>query len=184
MKIMGCFCKVYIMSENHNKKEDMKLIGIIITLVIIFLIYTIIQQDYYTATFAILTFFFVIPIGGLYFHIVEQSNQENKLYLWLSFPFLIMLGFLTDYLSNYIIDKAFEHQPQTEFCGIFISEFTTGQGRSESLNWKIHNPRTKEELDFRKPNKPHLQVGHHLCVYYAIDKRWQSTPYIFHIEQK
>lgn len=170
------------MSENNSKKPEKIAIGFFIILMIIFLILSIIQKNYADTTSIILILFCATPIAILSFYIAKQFKQEKN--LWLLFPFFMVLAFLINILNDYIIDKVFENQPQKEFCGILISEFTTGQGRTERLNWKIHNPRTKEELDFRKPNNPHLQVGHHLCVYYAIDKHWQPTPYIFHIEQK
>lgn len=155
---------------------------ILITGLVLTLFYTLSIQSYSGTIMVVfglgfLTLFFMIET------VIPLELRNNKIFGIGFIITLILYSWMMLKINDMIIDYAFKNKAQQQFCGIIQREYSKSMGRGSIYFWHVENPENKQTFDFRKYNNDNLKIGQQICVHYAIDKRWQNTPYIYSIDE-
>lgn len=163
-----------------------------IILIYLFAMLICIITEYYKLI-STLTFCAIISIVVLFFSPLlsdkdqpeEEKNKTIEIIFTIFFFIFIFVSADLFIASNKIMLKyVFKDKPQQEFCGIFQQEYSVRSGRSSITYWSVENPNSNQKFDFIKVKKyDFYKLGDKICVKYAIDERWQSTPYIYSIQK-
>lgn len=164
---------------NHTKL----LFKVLIVGLILILFYTLSIQKYGSAMITV--FGLVLLILCLTIASIIPTEQQNSTVFGIGVIIALMLyGWMMLKINNMVIDYAFKNKAQQQFCGIIQREYSKQMSRGSIYFWHVENQEHKQTFDFRKHEHDNLKIGQHICITYAIDTRWQNTPYIYNISQE
>lgn len=140
--------------------------------------------------FALICAFFCVMVASSYlilllFPNVDESDENKKSSIFIDIIiggicFIPLLTFLE--IQQQVIKWAFKDKPKQEICGVFERQETRSSGKSQTTYYTVYNYQTKQSLEFIRVKKYDIyQLGDKICVKYAIDERWQNTPYIYSV---
>lgn len=113
----------------------------------------------------------------------NDEDKKSSIFIDIMIVGIFLIPVLVFFeIQQQVIQWAFKDKPKQEICGVFERQESRSSGRSTTTYYTVYNHQTKQSLEFIRVKKYDIyQLGDKICVKYAIDERWQNTPYIYSV---